>query len=116
MWEAAYGEQYKIQVSDDDITYRDVKTVDNHGPGWVFTDFTETEARYVRMQGIKRGTQWSYSIYEFEIYHDTEPTIPRLSIQTRIPRPILALMRAYCLDIPMPECIRCVEERNINRL
>ena len=30
--------------------------------------FAVTNARYVRMQGVTRGTGWGYSLYEFQIF------------------------------------------------
>jgi len=68
-WEAAYGKDYKIQVSTSGTsTWTDVKTVTGGDGGIDDHTFTATDARYVRMYGTVRATQWGYSLYEFEVY------------------------------------------------
>ncbi|HET9656292.1 MAG TPA: penicillin acylase family protein [Kineosporiaceae bacterium] len=67
-WEAAYGKQYRIQVSSDGTTWRTVATVTDGAGGVDDIPFAATTARYVRMQGVQRGTQYGYSLYEFEVY------------------------------------------------
>ncbi|OXM83064.1 discoidin domain-containing protein [Paenibacillus rigui] len=67
-WEAAYGKSYQIQISGDAEHWTDVyRTTDGKG-GLEEIRFPETEARYVRMYGTQRATQYGYSIYEFEVY------------------------------------------------
>ncbi|MFK9092077.1 beta-N-acetylglucosaminidase domain-containing protein [Bacillus salipaludis] len=68
-WEAAYGKQYKIQVSKDGSQWTDVYTELNSNGGINEIEFPSTEARYVKMQGIKRATSWGYSIYEFKVFN-----------------------------------------------
>lgn len=67
-WESAYGKDYDIQVSTDGTTW---KTVSERrartGPGVDEVDFPSTQARYVRMQGVHRGTGYGYSLYRFEV-------------------------------------------------
>jgi acyl-homoserine lactone acylase PvdQ len=67
-WEAAYGRQYKIDVSTDGSTWKTVATVTDGAGGADAVGFTPTTARYVRMTGVQRGTQYGYSLYEFEVY------------------------------------------------
>lgn len=67
-WEDAYGKEFKIQVSDDAQNWADVLTSDNGAPGFEVFNFETVGARYVRMKGIKRGTGWGYSLWEFEVY------------------------------------------------
>ena len=31
-------------------------------------EIAATAARYVRMQGVQRGTRWGYSLFELEVY------------------------------------------------
>jgi hypothetical protein len=68
-WEAAYGKDFKIQVSNDNASWTDASTVTG-GTGGTQTLRLASPAtgRYVRMLGSKRGTQYGYSLYEFEIY------------------------------------------------
>jgi acyl-homoserine lactone acylase PvdQ len=67
-WEAAYGRAYRIDVSDDNSTWRTVWSTST-GDGGVDNDvFAATSARYVRMSGVSRGTSYGYSLYELEVY------------------------------------------------
>jgi|GEM_PF-5903370 len=66
-WEAAYARQFQIQVSSDNQTWSTVYSNYNHLGG--VSDVTmDVAARYVKMYGWQRATQWGYSLYEFEVY------------------------------------------------
>src|ERR1044071_8793021 len=66
-WETAFGRAYQIQTSDDGSTWTTIRSVTN-GTGGV-EDFAVTgRGRFVRMNGTARGTQWGYSLWEFEVY------------------------------------------------
>ncbi|WP_413789322.1 discoidin domain-containing protein [Paenibacillus tyrfis] len=70
-WEAAYGKNYKIQVSNDSdspANWTDVYTKTNGKGGVEEINFAAQDARYVRMYGTARGTSYGYSLYEFEVY------------------------------------------------
>jgi acyl-homoserine lactone acylase PvdQ len=67
-WESAYGKSYKLQVSDDGTAWRDVYTTSAGNGGQDVDVFPATNARFVRMQGVQRGTGYGYSLYEFEAY------------------------------------------------
>lgn len=67
-WEVAYGKSYEIQVSDDGNTWTDVYSEESGDGGTDDISFSPVGARYVRMQGVQRGSQWGYSLYEFEVY------------------------------------------------
>jgi hyaluronoglucosaminidase len=66
-WEAAFGESYDLQASDDGVTWRTVAEVRN-GDGGVDTVRLDSTARFFRMQGVERATAWGYSLYELELY------------------------------------------------
>jgi chondroitin AC lyase len=71
-WEASYASQYKIQVSDDGITWRDAYTTPSAGSDGG-TDLVSLNAtgRYVRMQTLKRAlTSYGVSVWEFEVFGD----------------------------------------------
>jgi hyaluronoglucosaminidase len=68
IWEAAYGKQYKIQVSQDGTQWTDVYTESNSNGGTDEIEFNSIDARYVRMQGVKRSSGWGYSLYEFKVF------------------------------------------------
>ncbi|MDD9267226.1 S-layer homology domain-containing protein [Paenibacillus sp. GCM10023248] len=67
-WEAAYGTSYQIQVSDDAQNWRDVYSTTSGKGGLEKITFNEANARYVRMYGTKRATQYGYSLWEFQVY------------------------------------------------
>ncbi|MBN2535801.1 MAG: discoidin domain-containing protein [Spirochaetales bacterium] len=71
-WEVAYGLEYEIQVSFDKENWTTVYH-EKKGDGKIDEiTINPVEARYVRMYGIKRGTQWGFSLWEFEIYSAEE--------------------------------------------
>ncbi len=78
-WEGAYGKSYKIQVSADAVTWTDVYSTTTGDGGIDDITFTSTNARYVRMQGIKRGSAFGYSLYEFEVYAPGRPTLSNVN-------------------------------------
>jgi endo-1,3(4)-beta-glucanase len=68
IWETAYGMAYKIQISTDNKKWKTI-IMEDYGDGGI-DDFSITPilARYVKICGIKRGTQWGYSLFEFQIH------------------------------------------------
>ncbi|MFD7439322.1 discoidin domain-containing protein [Streptomyces sp. NPDC059861] len=74
-WEAAYGKDYKVQLSQDGAGWRDARTVTG-GDGAVDTVDVSGQARYVRMQGLQRATPWGYSLWEFQVFGTTDSTPP----------------------------------------
>jgi hypothetical protein len=75
-WEAAYGASYEIQVSDDAVNWTMVFAENNGDGGEDLINFSPVSAQYVRMLGTTRGTQWGYSLYEFEVY-DTNAKVKK---------------------------------------
>ena len=68
-WEAASGKAYKIQISDDAATWKDVYTTSTGKGGIETIPFSDNvTGRYVKMQGIQRNTEWGYSLWELEVY------------------------------------------------
>lgn len=67
-WDPAFAKCYKIQVSLDGEIWTDIFYTD-HGRGSKKTiKFDTVPAKWVRMLGIKRATEWGYSIYEFKVF------------------------------------------------
>ncbi len=67
-WEGAYGKDYDIQVSNDENNWTTVKAMRNQDGGEDVVEFDTVSARYVRMQGVTRGTGYGYSLWEMEVY------------------------------------------------
>ncbi|MBC3916935.1 discoidin domain-containing protein [Undibacterium sp. CY18W] len=70
-WENAHALQYLLQVSDNNADWTTIKTVDNSQGG--IEDLTDLngKGRYLRMKGIKRSTQYGYSIFEIQAFSGT---------------------------------------------
>jgi len=66
-WEAAYGKAYQIQVSDNASNWTTVYTTANSDGGLDEISLAGT-GRYVRMNGVARGTGYGYSLWEFDVY------------------------------------------------
>jgi len=67
-WETASARAYKLQVSDDAQSWKDVYSTENGTGGVENLAFPAVTARYVRMLGIHRATDFGYSLYAFEVY------------------------------------------------
>ncbi len=65
-WEAAYGKAYKIQISNDDLSWTDIYSTTT-GDGGMDHISADESARYVRMLGVQRGTNYGYSLYDFAV-------------------------------------------------
>jgi len=81
-WEAAYAAVYSIDVSFDGFNWESIFE-ENDGNGGLDSLFFEQQvpARFVRMNGIERATEWGFSLYQLEVYglaSDTQP--PQISI------------------------------------
>lgn len=74
-WEKAYGKSYKIQVSDDAVTWTDVYSTTTGEGGIEDISFSPVSARYVRMQGVQQGAGNGYSLHEFNVYEAVPPNL-----------------------------------------
>jgi hypothetical protein len=66
-WETAYGRAFQIQTSPDGTTWTTIFGTTT-GTGGVNDLLVSGTGRYIRMNGTARGTQWGYSLWEFEVY------------------------------------------------
>ena len=67
-WENAYAKHYEIQVSNDAEKWKTVSEVEDGNGNTDEIIFEPIEVRYVRMNGLRRATEFGYSIFEFEVY------------------------------------------------
>jgi beta-glucosidase len=67
-WETAYGKEYKIQISDNGLAWTDIVHKIN-GTGGIEKYNVQSSSRYIRIYGIKRATEWGYSLYEVEVFN-----------------------------------------------
>jgi F5/8 type C domain-containing protein/ricin-type beta-trefoil lectin protein len=67
-WEAAYGKAYSIETSADGTNWTTIyRTTTGDGGTDDLTGLAGT-GRYVRMNGVTRGTSYGYSLYEMQVY------------------------------------------------
>ncbi|MFL6708015.1 MAG: di-heme oxidoredictase family protein [Massilia sp.] len=63
-WENAHARNYDLRISDDGKTWTQLRHIDN-SPGGTEEFFNlGVSARYVRMQGLARATNYGYSLFE----------------------------------------------------
>ncbi|MEV4556208.1 discoidin domain-containing protein [Kitasatospora sp. NPDC049285] len=66
-WETAYGKAYQIQTSNDGTTWTTIYSTTT-GAGGNESLTVSGSGRYVRMNGVTRGTGYGYSLWEFQVY------------------------------------------------
>jgi len=66
VWENAYGKEYAIHVSDDGQTWYQLRYVAGGKGGTEEFMNLFADTRYVRISGVKRATQYGYSLFEVE--------------------------------------------------
>ena len=69
-WETAYGKAFQIQTSPDGTNWTTIFATTT-GTGGVQTLNVSGTGRYIRMYGTVRGTQYGYSLWEFDVYTTT---------------------------------------------
>jgi hypothetical protein len=67
-WETAFGADYQVQMSDDASTWKTIRTVTGGNGGVDDLTGLSGTGRYVRILGTRRGTEWGYSLWSFEVY------------------------------------------------
>mgnify|MGYP001271408551 CR=1 FL=1 len=91
-WEAAYGRQYKIQVSNDGNSWTDIYT-EYDGDGGTDDLTVNGNGRYVRIYGMQRyNWEWGYSLWEIGIYASgsIEPTPTPTATASPTPTPTIS--------------------------
>jgi F5/8 type C domain/Beta-propeller repeat len=86
-WETAFASEYSIQVSDDASSWLEIRHRFGSGGTEVTTDL-QGSGRYVRVLGLRRATQWGYSIWSLEVYGS--PTSEPPSSNLALNRPAIA--------------------------
>ncbi|MFJ1969982.1 discoidin domain-containing protein [Streptomyces sp. NPDC087903] len=67
-WERAYGKSYRVELSTDGTNWQTAWSTTSGDGGLDTASFTGTPARYVRVHGLDRGTDWGYSLHEVAVY------------------------------------------------
>ncbi|MEU7479619.1 discoidin domain-containing protein [Lentzea sp. NPDC042327] len=66
-WDPAFATAYRIEVSDDNATWRQLYSTTT-GRGFKETLTVSGTGRYVRMYGTARSNGYGYSLWEFQVY------------------------------------------------
>ncbi|MFJ4440356.1 discoidin domain-containing protein [Streptomyces sp. NPDC088923] len=69
-WETAYAKSYRVEFSPDNQNWTS-KYSTTSGNGGTETLNISGDARYVRVYGTQRATQYGYSLWEFQVYGTT---------------------------------------------
>lgn len=75
-WETAFAKTYQVQVSEDGKTWYIVYSTFSGKEGRQEVSFAPVSARFIRVFGIERATQWGYSLFEFEAMPSEGKPIP----------------------------------------
>jgi uncharacterized protein len=65
-WETAYGRAYRVETSTNNSSWQTAYTTTT-GDGGSDDIALAADARYVRITGTQRGTQWGYSLWELSV-------------------------------------------------
>ena len=89
-WETAYGKTFTIEAGDnvdgDGYLIGGTTIASITGQTGITNKYKQvipvssTTARYIKFNGLERGTQWGYSFYEFEVYNDASLAATDLTI------------------------------------
>jgi arabinoxylan arabinofuranohydrolase len=98
-WENAYGEDYNVMVSNDNISWDTVARVvgGNGGTDKVLID-KDVKGRYVKLGLLKRATQWGFSLWEVQVFEDAENKAPAKAIN--LPNQKIKVGDAYNYVLP----------------
>ncbi|MET8574019.1 discoidin domain-containing protein [Streptomyces sp. NPDC005012] len=76
-WETAYGKGYRIELSTNGTDWSTAYQTAT-GDGGTDTVTVTGDARYVRMYGTARATQYGFSLWEFQVYGESGTGGPQL--------------------------------------
>ncbi|MHB1687149.1 MAG: glycoside hydrolase family 3 C-terminal domain-containing protein [Ignavibacteriaceae bacterium] len=83
-WEAAYAKEFELLISNDGLSWSVAQHITN-GTGGLSNLSIGANARFIKMLGLQRGTQYGYSIYEFEIFPVDTNGVNSVPIELKTP-------------------------------
>ena len=85
-WETAYGSEYDIEVSYDGYLWNLVYEENSCNGGEDNITFDEyPSGRFLRVHGLKRATEWGFSLYEIAVYGTISSVKPpNVSVSTNL--------------------------------
>lgn len=76
VWENAHATEYELQVSDDNRSWSTIKMIQNSQGGTEDWSGLSGAGRYLRMKGLKRSSQYGYSIFEVQAFSGAPASPP----------------------------------------
>ncbi|MGL1904000.1 MAG: C25 family cysteine peptidase [Fibrobacterales bacterium] len=77
-WEGAYADQFSIYISIDGIIWKPAGFIHGGLPGRAEYPLSYDDITHVRINGVKRGTEYGYSLYDLEVHGvPAEPKPPK---------------------------------------
>jgi hypothetical protein len=70
VWEAACAKAYAIEVSSDGNDWKQVYSTEQGTGGNESVRFASVTARWVRVRGTRRTTEFGYSLWEMRVFRD----------------------------------------------
>jgi hypothetical protein len=83
----AYGSQYQVLTSTDGAAFTVAATDGATGAGWRSTSFAARQARYVRVLGVTRATQWGFSFWDAQVFGPTDAALSLRTLSSGLPPP-----------------------------
>ena len=74
-WEAAFASEYNIEVSENGTNWTQVYEQKNGDGNSDDINFAPILARYIKINGTKRGTGWGYSIWDVDVKGPSEQVV-----------------------------------------
>lgn len=96
-WENAYAEEYALYVSDDAESWYQLRYVTGATGGTEEFFNLNVDVRYVRLQGVRRHTQYGYSLFEAEFKSPGSDTVMPVHSTSYISSPLSGSGR-----VPLP--------------
>ncbi|WEK55864.1 MAG: discoidin domain-containing protein [Candidatus Cohnella colombiensis] len=93
-WQNSYGKSYRIETSTNGTSWTEVYFTTSGSKGINDISFPAVSARYVKLTGIQRGSQYGYSLWEFEVYGSggtttlSPPTLTADTTQNNVGQPM----------------------------
>jgi CxxC motif-containing protein (DUF1111 family) len=122
-WENAHAIKYLLQVSDDNANWTTIKTVDDSAGGVEDLTGLNGQGRYLRVQGVKRSTQYGYSIIDIKAFSGTpaeqpptEPTDPTNPTDPNTPPVVIDPTKPGVLVKPVDATSSEVENNDMSAL
>ncbi len=79
-WETAYAAQFTVSTSTDGTNFTTAADVAGTGAGPQTVAFSARAARYVRITGTTRATQWGVSFWDANVYGPSSPQTTDLAL------------------------------------